>query len=165
MWPPRMLRDLARKRMERFPDRPTLSQPSITPRRDIWMQATHNPPGRHGSTPAPPFLWLGHRISGWGKPHDSCASILRSATRSGTQSLSRSSAWVETSSRPLPKCLRLLVPGGGLEPPQCYHRRILSPLRLPIPPSRLKEQEARIIAQGGRPGKAWGTYNAGFWSC
>src|SRR5690606_13002062 len=29
-----------------------------------------------------------------------------------------------------------LVPEGGLEPPQCLHRRILSPLRLPIPPFR-----------------------------
>ena len=33
-----------------------------------------------------------------------------------------------------PACL--LVPGGGLEPPHCYQRRILNPLRLPIPPSR-----------------------------
>ena len=31
---------------------------------------------------------------------------------------------------------RYLVPGGGLEPPHCYQRRILNPLRLPIPPSR-----------------------------
>ena len=37
-----------------------------------------------------------------------------------------------------------LVPGGGIEPPWCCHRRILSPLRLPIPPSR---QERRIIPQ------------------
>ena len=29
-----------------------------------------------------------------------------------------------------------LVPGGGLEPPRPCGRRILSPLRLPIPPSR-----------------------------
>ena len=27
-----------------------------------------------------------------------------------------------------------MVPGAGLEPAQCFHRRILSPLRLPIPP-------------------------------
>ncbi len=33
--------------------------------------------------------------------------------------------------------ISVVVPGGGLEPPQCCHRRILSPLRLPIPPSRL----------------------------
>ena len=32
-----------------------------------------------------------------------------------------------------------LVPGGGLEPPHCFQRRILNPLRLPIPPSRLVE--------------------------
>src|SRR5450759_2703041 len=30
----------------------------------------------------------------------------------------------------------LLVPGGGIEPPWCHHRGILSPVRLPIPPSR-----------------------------
>jgi hypothetical protein len=31
-----------------------------------------------------------------------------------------------------------LVPGGGVEPPRPEGRRILSPLRLPVPPSRLK---------------------------
>ena len=36
----------------------------------------------------------------------------------------------------LNKSHKKMVPGGGLEPPQCHHRRILSPLRLPIPPSR-----------------------------
>ena len=47
-----------------------------------------------------------------------------------------------------------MVPGGGLEPPQCYHRRILNPLRLPIPPSRqgtghehARRQKPRIIAE------------------
>ena len=30
-----------------------------------------------------------------------------------------------------------LVPGGEVESPRCHHRRILSPLRLPVPPSRL----------------------------
>jgi hypothetical protein len=29
------------------------------------------------------------------------------------------------------------VPGGGVEPPRAEARRILSPLRLPVPPSRL----------------------------
>jgi hypothetical protein len=29
------------------------------------------------------------------------------------------------------------VPGGGVEPPRPEGRRILSPLRLPVPPSRL----------------------------
>jgi hypothetical protein len=33
------------------------------------------------------------------------------------------------------KALRL-VPGGGIEPPRAEARRILSPLRLPVPPSR-----------------------------
>ncbi len=31
-----------------------------------------------------------------------------------------------------------VVPGEGLEPSQYHYRRILSPLRLPIPPSRLR---------------------------
>jgi hypothetical protein len=36
------------------------------------------------------------------------------------------------------KPIRLtLVPGGGVEPPRPEGRRILSPLRLPVPPSRL----------------------------
>src|SRR5580692_10961556 len=30
-----------------------------------------------------------------------------------------------------------MVPGGGVEPPRPCDRRILSPLRLPVPPSRL----------------------------
>ena len=32
----------------------------------------------------------------------------------------------------------MLVPGGGVEPPRAEARRILSPLRLPVPPSRLR---------------------------
>ncbi len=39
-----------------------------------------------------------------------------------------------------------LVPGGGLEPPRVLARRILNPLRLPIPPSRL--DGAAIMAEG-----------------
>ena len=35
------------------------------------------------------------------------------------------------------KSFRILVPGGGVEPPRGCPRRILSPLRLPVPPSRL----------------------------
>ena len=36
---------------------------------------------------------------------------------------------------------RVLVPGGGIEPPQAFWAlRILSPLRLPISPSRLMVQ-------------------------
>jgi hypothetical protein len=34
------------------------------------------------------------------------------------------------------KSFILLVPGGGVEPPRPCDRRILSPLRLPVPPSR-----------------------------
>ena len=33
--------------------------------------------------------------------------------------------------------VQMMVPGEGLEPSHCRQRRILSPLRLPIPPSRL----------------------------
>jgi hypothetical protein len=33
--------------------------------------------------------------------------------------------------------LESMVPGGGVEPPRPCGRRILSPLRLPVPPSRL----------------------------
>ena len=33
--------------------------------------------------------------------------------------------------------LQAVVPGGGVEPPRAEARRILSPLRLPVPPSRL----------------------------
>ena len=32
--------------------------------------------------------------------------------------------------------IETLVPGGGIEPPRAEARRILSPLRLPVPPSR-----------------------------
>jgi hypothetical protein len=34
--------------------------------------------------------------------------------------------------------VKLMVPGGGIEPPRCRQRGILSPVRLPIPPSRLR---------------------------
>ena len=34
---------------------------------------------------------------------------------------------------------RSLVPGGGVEPPRAEARRILSPLRLPVPPSRRRD--------------------------
>ena len=34
------------------------------------------------------------------------------------------------------KSFIILVPGGGVEPPRGCPRRILSPLRLPVPPSR-----------------------------
>ena|SRR5664279_2619320 len=39
-----------------------------------------------------------------------------------------------------------LVPGGGVEPPRAEARRILSPLRLPVPPSRLYVQVLEIKA-------------------
>lgn len=38
-----------------------------------------------------------------------------------------------------------LVPGGGLEPPRTEVRRILSPLRLPVPPSRLRMEVPEIL--------------------
>jgi hypothetical protein len=34
------------------------------------------------------------------------------------------------------------VPGGGVEPPRAEARRILSPLRLPVPPSRLNQAKS-----------------------
>jgi hypothetical protein len=37
----------------------------------------------------------------------------------------------------------MLVPGGGVEPPRPCDRRILSPLRLPVPPSRLYKFNSR----------------------
>ena len=42
-----------------------------------------------------------------------------------------------------PALRRVLVPGGGIEPPRCRHRRILSPLRLPVPSSRRWDATAR----------------------
>ena len=33
----------------------------------------------------------------------------------------------------------ILVPGAGIEPARCFQRGILSPVRLPIPPSRQRE--------------------------
>src|ERR1700689_1202918 len=38
-----------------------------------------------------------------------------------------------------------LVPGGGVEPPRPEGRRILSPLRLPVPPSRLGGQVTALF--------------------
>jgi hypothetical protein len=40
-----------------------------------------------------------------------------------------------------------LVPGGGVEPPRAEARRILSPLRLPVPPSRLGWDVIDRVAQ------------------
>src|SRR6266568_8169462 len=41
-----------------------------------------------------------------------------------------------------------MVPGEGIEPTWCYHRRILSPLRLPVPPSRLDAARLRVHYNG-----------------
>jgi hypothetical protein len=46
------------------------------------------------------------------------------------------------------------VPGGGVEPPRAEARRILSPLRLPVPPSRLEDCQ-RATADGLR---AWSDF-------
>ena len=40
--------------------------------------------------------------------------------------------------------LFLLVPGGEVESPRYHYRRILSPLRLPVPPSRLWVRDALL---------------------
>ena len=47
---------------------------------------------------------------------------------------------------PRPWRFLCLVPGGGVEPPRAEARRILSPLRLPVPPSRL--DTARAATEG-----------------
>jgi hypothetical protein len=41
----------------------------------------------------------------------------------------------------------VLVPGAGIEPARCCHRWILSPVRLPVPPSRHSSGEPQIIAE------------------
>ncbi len=47
------------------------------------------------------------------------------------------------------KSLILLIPGARLELAQCFHRWILSPLRLPIPPSRHKEgKQVAFLSEG-----------------
>src|SRR5260221_4897475 len=46
--------------------------------------------------------------------------------------------------------MRQLVPGEGIEPTWCCHRRILSPLRLPVPPSRLDAARLRVHYSGAR---------------
>jgi hypothetical protein len=67
--------------------------------------------------------------------------------------------WVECGGSNL---LILLVPGGGVEPPRGCPRRILSPLRLPVPPSRpcidissgqssrVKRHTSRTLAHNGQ---------------
>lgn len=40
---------------------------------------------------------------------------------------------------PLFLATKSLVPGAGIEPARCHHRGILSPVRLPIPPSRQRK--------------------------
>jgi S-adenosylmethionine:tRNA ribosyltransferase-isomerase len=44
-----------------------------------------------------------------------------------------------------------LVPGGGIEPPLCYQNWILSPARLPIPPSRRLRDSPRIRSPAKLP--------------
>ena len=49
------------------------------------------------------------------------------------------------------KLFILLVPGGGVEPPRGCPRRILSPLRLPVPPSRLVARfSAKLVSHSCR---------------
>ena len=40
-----------------------------------------------------------------------------------------------------------MVPVTGIEPVQCFHRGILSPLRLPVPPHRLIYSARNILAE------------------
>ncbi len=56
------------------------------------------------------------------------------------------------------------MPGGGIEPPRAEARRILSPLRLPVPPSRQRRGSNRLaqakigpkLAVGGLRSKSGG---------
>ncbi len=41
-----------------------------------------------------------------------------------------------------------MVPGAGLEPARCYHRGILSPLRLPISPPGQGELQLNFTTKG-----------------
>jgi hypothetical protein len=66
------------------------------------------------------------------------------STAAGIRLERRSALWAQfghrkthPKMRQFDKSLILLVPGGGVEPPRGCPRRILSPLRLPVPPSRL----------------------------
>ena len=47
-----------------------------------------------------------------------------------------------------------MVPGERLELSRCFHRRILNPVRLPIPPPRPRG-EARILRERTRAGKVF----------
>lgn len=45
--------------------------------------------------------------------------------------------------KPLGDPRGLMVPEEGIEPSRCRQRGILSPVRLPIPPLRLREKQGR----------------------
>ena len=64
------------------------------------------------------------------------------------------------------KSFSLLVPGGGVEPPRPCDRRILSPLRLPVPPSRRISilsalKRAPINCTDDETGESFGTRTLG----
>src|SRR5882672_2460349 len=70
-----------------------------------------------------------------------CAGLHPFPVTKASQELSRGWVLVESLGvrmlrEPRPARLLWLVPGGGVEPPRPEGRRILSPLRLPVPPSR-----------------------------
>ena len=46
------------------------------------------------------------------------------------------------------------MPEGGVEPPRPLRPRILSPVRLPIPPLRQEEALPRLIADNSAGGKS-----------
>ena len=53
---------------------------------------------------------------------------------------------------PVTKMKLYVVPGGGVEPPRGDKpRRILSPLRLPVPPSRRYQKKCRMNWDYGAP--------------
>lgn len=47
------------------------------------------------------------------------------------------------------------MPEGGIEPPRPLRPRILSPVRLPIPPLRQEEAIRRLIADNSAGGRSW----------
>ena len=76
-----------------------------------------------------------------------CYAMLRGEAIKNPQSIARSGFMLLDATG----CYWLLVPGGGLEPPHCYQRRILNPLRLPIPPSRPRDTEGMNCRRVQKP--------------
>ncbi len=107
------------KRFRKLPDTRRSQCPPVTA---IYLQRT-NFPWVSESQERPPNSHLRADAVEAKKP-----TATRTATKQNCLSLSKGHFAC--------KSLRILVPGGGVEPPRGCPRRILSPLRLPVPPSR-----------------------------